>query len=208
MRLLLLIIAVTLTGLGLAQEHVEQTAGWVPTRPGKIVFRSHGTAHVLDDSSIQLGGDSRWQEFTLYFEFQKPTQFQEIRVELLLPTWPAGPNRPRHHKRLLLFDVKPKLQNRDGQMESLEFSSCVYLGNPDDESTANCIDYLTDTGWTVPAFTPSVQSHQLAFKFAKPLALDGEHQMALTFDSGGSSELGVPSRLRVLFATTDHSKSE
>ena len=208
MRLLLLIIAVTLTGSGLAQEHVAQAAGWVPTRPGKIVFRSHGTAHVLNDSSVRLRGNSRWQEFTLYFEFQKPTQFQEIRVELLPPTLPVGRNRPRHDKRLLLFDVKPKLQNLNGQMESLEFSTCVQLGNPDDESTVNCIDYLTDTGWTVPAFTKSVQSHQLAFKFAKPLTPDGEHQLALTFDYGGSSELDVLSRLRVLFPATTHSKSK
>jgi hypothetical protein len=90
----------------------------------------------------------------------------------------------------------------------LQFSSCVYLGNSDDESTANCIDFLTDTGWTVAAFTQSVQSHQLALGFEKPVTLDGAHRMTLTFDSGGSPDLDVLSRLRVSFVATNHNKSE
>jgi hypothetical protein len=96
------------------------------------------------------------------------------------------------------------LQNRIGQMASLEFSSCVDLGNSDDESTASCIDSLTDTGWTVPAFTQSVQSHQLALRFERAMTLDDKQRMALTFDCGGSPELDVLTRLRVSFVATNH----
>jgi len=208
MRLLFFIVAVSLTALGLAQEQVAEPARWIPARPDKIAFRSPGTAQILDDHSVQLGGDPRWQEFTLYFEFRKPTRLQEIRVELLPPTSSADPNRPRQSKRLVLFEVKPQLETRLGQMTSMEFSSCVYLGDSDDESTANCIDSLTDTGWTVPAFTQSVPSHQLALRFEKPVTLDGKHRMALTFDSGGSPELDVLSRLRVSFVANKHDKSK
>ena len=121
MCLLFFIVAVSLTGFGLAHEQVAEPARWIPTRPDKIVFRSHGTAQILDDSSVQLGGDTRWQEFTLCFEFQKPTQLQEIRVELLPPTSSEDPNRPRQRKRLVLFDIKAQLENRIHQMTSLEF---------------------------------------------------------------------------------------
>ncbi len=206
MRLLFFILAMSLTALGLAQEQVAEPASWIPTRPDEIVFRSHGTAQILDDISVQLGGDPRWQEFTLYFRFQKPTHFQEIRVELLPPTSSPDISRPNQRKRLVLFDVKPQLENRIGQMASLEFSSCVYLGNSDDESTANCIDSLTDTGWTVPAFTQSVQSYQLALRFEKAMTLDDKHRLALTFNSGGSPELDVLSCLRVSFVATNHTK--
>ncbi|MCC6881684.1 MAG: hypothetical protein WBE58_17330 [Verrucomicrobiales bacterium] len=208
MRLLFFIIAVLLSALGIAQEQVAEPAKWIPTRPDKIVFRSLGTAQILDDRSVQLGGDTRWQEFTLYFKSQKPNQLREILVELLPPTPSVGPNRPRQRKRLVLFDIKPELENRTDQMTSLEFSDCVDLGNTEDGSPANCIDSLTDTGWTVPAFTQSVQSHQLALRFEKPVTLDGKHRIALTFDSGGSPDLDVLSRIRVSFVETNHNKSK
>ena len=206
MRFPFFIVVVSLTVIGLAQEQVAEPAKWIPARPDKIVFRSHGTAQILADSSVQLGGDTRWQEFTLYFKFQKPTQLQEIRVELMPPTSSADSNRPHQRKRLVLFDIKPQVENPIDQMTSLQFSSCVYLGNSEDESTANCIDFLTDTGWTVPAFTKSVQSHQLALRFEKAMTLDDKHRIALTFDSGGSPDLDVLSRLRVSFVATNHTK--
>jgi len=208
MRLLFFIVLVSPAMLVTAQEQVAEPARWIPTRPEKIVFQSHGTAQILEDRSVQLGGDARWQESTLYFRFPKSTLIQEMRVELLPPTSSADPNRPRQRKRLILFDIKPHLQNRLDQMTSLEFSSCVYLGNADDESTANCIDSLTDTGWTAPAFTQSLQSHQLALRLKKPLTLDDEQRMALTFDTGGSPDLDVLSRLRVSFVPTSQIQSK
>ena len=133
---------------------------------------------------------------------------QEIRVELLPSPSSTASNRPSQRKQIVLFDVKPQFENRFGQMELSHFSSCDYLGNRDDESTTNCIDNLTDTGWMVPAFTRTFQSHQLVFRFAEPKELVGEHRMALTLDSGGSPELDVLSRLRVSFVAADHNRSK
>jgi hypothetical protein len=119
------IVVVSLTALGLAQEQVAEPEKWIPARPDKIVFRSHGTAQILEDSSVQLGGNTLWQEFTLDFGFQKPIQVQEIRIELLPPTQSADSNRPHQHKRLVLFEIKPQVENRVNQMTTLQFSSCV-----------------------------------------------------------------------------------
>jgi len=104
---------------------------------------------LLEDHSVRLEGDVSWQEVHLQFEFDKPTNVEEIRLELLSVDSPTGPQFGRGGDELMLFDVKPSIEDQTGKSTSIDFASCTYLQNPSDETTGNCIDQLSDTGWKV-----------------------------------------------------------
>ena len=100
---------------------------------------------------------------------------------------------------MILFEVKAELEKQTGESTSQEFSSCVSLLNPDDETTTNCIDYLSDTGWTVPALSADAEAHTLVLRFDEPVTLQPGQRLVLSVDSGGSKEFAVLNRIRFAF---------
>lgn len=171
---------------------------WRPTPPQKISV-TKGSARVLDDHSIRLEGSVESQEVTAHFAFDKPTVLKDLRLELLPVDTPAGRQFGRGGDTLLLFDVKAGVVNETGQWKSRDFSSCISLLNPDDQTTMHCIDYLSDTGWTVPALPESVEAHTLVLTFSEVVTLQPNEQLVLSVDSGGSQELSVLNRIRFAF---------
>ncbi|MEZ6091671.1 MAG: SUMF1/EgtB/PvdO family nonheme iron enzyme [Pirellulaceae bacterium] len=170
---------------------------FVPTKPTKVDFVSSGTSEILNDGSVQLSDSGNWQEFNLRFAAADlPTAIQTMRLEI----FPPASSQSRSDKTVMLSDVKPWLTLKSGKTTSLEFVSCKYLGDAEDESTVNCIDWLSDTAWKVPAFSEQNTSHQLVLRFADPIVIDDASELGITIDAGGSAELGTLSRVRVLFA--------
>ena len=179
-------------------DHTEKPASWIPARPQKITVTS-GSASMLDDQSIRLEGNDRWQEVTSHFVFDKSTTVDELRLELLPIDTPSGPQFGRGGEQLILIDVKAGVQKQTGEWKSCDFSSCISLLNPDDQTTIHCIDYLSDTGWTVPALPENAKAHTLVLSFDEPVMLQPSERLVLTVDSGGSKELAVFNRIRFAF---------
>ncbi len=179
-----------------------EPSDWIAARPEKVTVASAGTARTLDDHSVRLEGDVNWQDATLQFAFDKPTNVQEIRLELLPIDSPTGPQFGRGGSKLILFDVKPGIEDQSGKYTSLEFDSCKYLQNPNDDSTDDCIDYLSDSGWTVPQLANGAAVHELVLRFQEPISPQPNQRLMLTIDSGGSAELAVLNRIRFSFRTT------
>ena len=172
--------------------------GCNPSHPEKIEWASKGFAKVLSDNSIQLRGAKQWQEFTLYFRPQMLTDIKRVRLEVLPPANPQ----PRGDKKLMLFDVKPHLENNEQETTPLEFQQCRFLGNEDDDTAGHCIDFVSDTGWTVPPFADRKTGHELVLEFDKAVAVRGGDMFALTIDSGGADDLLTLSRVRVSLSGT------
>lgn len=141
----------------------------------------------------------RWQEASLQFEFDKSTSVEEIRLEILPVDSPAEPQFGRGGRKLTLFDVKPSIEDQTGKSSSLDFTSCTYLQNPNDETTAGCIDHLTDTGWQVPNLPADAAAHELVLRFMKPIKLRAGQRLTFTIDAGGADELAVLNRIRFAF---------
>ena len=181
------------------QRDRDDHSSWIPARPVKAAFSSEGTAKLLNDHSVRLEGAVSWQEVNLQFEFDKPTNVEEIRLEILPVDSPTGPQFGRGGDELMLFDVKPSIENTTGKFTSLDFASCTYLQNPSDDTTVNCIDYLSDTGWKVPPLPADETAHELVLRFEKPIALRADQRLTLTVDSGGAKELAVLNRIRFAF---------
>lgn len=177
----------------------NEQAKWIPARPIEATVSKDGTARILEDYSVRLEGDVRWQEASLQFAFDKSASVEEIRLEILSVDSPAGPQFGRGGRKLMLFDVKPSIEDQAGQSSSLDFTSCTYLHNPGDETTASCIDHLTDTGWNVPNLPPDAVAHELVLRFEKPIRLHAGQRLTLTVDSGGADELAVLNRIRFAF---------
>lgn len=175
-----------------------EPAPWVSASPKKVSLTSAGTAHILDDHSVRLSSDVQWQEATLQYAFEKPSTIEEIRLEILPTESPSGPQFGTGGRKLILFDVKPSMDRPAGKRTSLEFSSATYLQDPEDETTANCIDFLTDTGWTVPT-SQEAEAHVLVMRLSKPIQLQADQRLTLVIDSGGSDELAVFNRIRFSF---------
>ena len=180
------------------RHHTKEPVNWIPARPQKTTVSS-GSARIIDDHSVRLEGDVAWQEASLQFAFDKPTNVQEIRLEILPVDSPTGPQVGRGGQELMLLDVKPSIEDQTGKFTSLDFASCTYLQNPSDETAANCIDYLDDTGWKVPKLPAEASAHELVLRFEKPIALRADHPLTLTVDSGGAKELAVLNRIRFAF---------
>lgn len=140
-----------------------------------------------------------WQEVSLQFEFDKPTNVEEIRLETLPVDSPAGPQFGRGGNKLMLFDVKPSIEDQDSKFTSLNFDSCTYLQYPIDETTADCIDYSSDTGWKAPPLPADATAHELILRFEEPIMLRADQRLTLTIDSGGADDLAVLNRIRFAF---------
>ncbi|WP_442508631.1 SUMF1/EgtB/PvdO family nonheme iron enzyme [Novipirellula sp. SH528] len=174
-------------------------SSWIPARPIKASVSKEGTAKILKDHSVRLEGDVQWQEASLQFAFDKSTSVKEIRLEILLVESPEGPQFGRGGNELMLFDVKPSIEDQAEKSSSLAFASCTYLQNPSDETTAGCVDHLTDTGWKVPSLPADATAHELVLRFEKPITLRAGQRLTLTVDSGGSDDLAVLNRIRFAF---------
>ena len=179
-------------------DHTEKPVSWIPARPLKTTV-STGSAIIFPDHSVGLEGDVTWQEATTHFAFNNSTTLDELRLELLPVDSPAGPQYGRGGEKLILFDVKAELEKQTGEWTSQEFSSCVSLLNPDDETTTNCIDNLSDTGWTVSALSADAEAYKLVLKFDEPVTLQPGERLVLSVDSGGSKEFAVLNRIRFAF---------
>jgi hypothetical protein len=105
-------------------NHTRNTARWMPARPLKTTVSS-GSARIIDDHSVRLEGDVQWQEASLQFAFDKPTNVQEIRLEILPVDSPTGPQFGRGGQELMLFDVKPGIEDQTGKFTSLDFANCT-----------------------------------------------------------------------------------
>ena len=96
---------------------IENPVNWIPARPLKTTVSS-GSARILDDHSIRLEGDVTWQEATTHFAFDKPTTVDELRLELLPVDSPLGPQFGRGGEKLILFDVKARVEKQTGESTS------------------------------------------------------------------------------------------
>jgi beta-lactamase regulating signal transducer with metallopeptidase domain len=177
----------------------NSSSSWIPVRPIKVTVSSEVSAKVLDDDSVRFEGDVQWQEANLQFKFDKPMIVEEIRLELLPVDSPSGPKFGRGGDKMVLFDVKPSIEDQSGKSSGIDFDDCTYLQNPSDETTANCIDYLSDTGWEVPSLSADATSHALVLRFANPITLRADQLLNLTVDSGGADEFAVLNRIRFAF---------
>ena len=136
-----------------------------------------------------------WHEFTLYFQFAKATTIEHIRLESMS----SKHTQTNSGEMQLLFDVKPQLQNLKGAFTQFEFKNCIILGNRNDDTTSNCIDSQTDTGWKVPAFEEDQLSHELEMQLRKPETIDGDHLSGITIDLEGTTKKDMKSCIRVSF---------
>ena len=167
--------------------------------PKKVVWSSKGSANVLDDHSIELRGSNDWQEVTLHFQ---PPELAKIK-RVLLEVLPSTRSHANGDRELVLFDIKPHLERVENGTTRLKFRSCRFLGNEADETAANCIDVLSDTGWTVPDFVGNDACHQLVLELRKPVTVQRDNMFALTIDSGGAPDLKQLSPLRISFSGTN-----
>ncbi len=129
----------------------------------------------------------------------EPAKIKRVLLEVLPSTRPHA----NGDQRLVLFDIKPHLERIENGTTQLEFRSCRFLGNEADETAANCIDFLSDTGWTVPDFVGKEACHQLVLELPKPVTVQRDNMFAITIDSGGAPDLKPLSRIRVSFCGTD-----
>ena len=178
------------------RDVANKNARWMRASPKKVTWSSKGYVSIRDDHSIELRGSKDWQEFTLYFQPPKLAQIKQVRLELL----PTERSRATGDQRLVLFDVRPHLDSVENGSTPLRFARCRFLGNEADEAAANCIDYLSDTGWTVPDFVGRDASHQLVMDLSKPTTIQRDSMFAITIDSGGAPDLKQLSRIRVSFS--------
>lgn len=192
-------VAAILATTVLAEQPAKTDVRWVQSSPEKVVLSTEGSAKVLDDHSVELPGSNNWQEFTLYFQPPELAQISRVLLEVL----PSERSRANGDQRLVLFDVKPHLESEEKATTQLEFKRCRFLGDEADETAANCIDFLSDTGWTVPDFVGKDACHQLVFELCEPITVQRNKMIAITIDSGGAPDLKALSRVRVSFSGTD-----
>lgn len=176
----------------------EKNAVWIPEKPVHIKWTSGGKSNILEDHSVQLTRSVGWQECTLYFQFSEPTTIEKMQLEWM----PLQDPKAYSEKELILFDVKPHLKHHSGDFTQLEFKNCTFLGNPDDSTIANCIDFLTDTGWKIPAFEEQQLPHVLVMQLSKPVTISSHQEFGITMDLSASTKKTSQTRFRVSF--NDH----
>ncbi len=183
----------------LAKPPADADTQWVYSGPEKVVWSSVGLAQILTDHSIELQKKANgWQEFTLYFRPPEHAQISRVSLEVL----PSVPSRKEGDHRVVLFEVKANLESDQKAATQLEFKSCRFAGNEADDTAANCIDFLSDTGWTVPDFVGNDACHQLVFELSEPITVQRNNMFAITIDSGNAPDIKALSRVRVAFAGT------
>lgn len=171
---------------------------WVQPRPEKIAWNSEGTSEVLADNSIQLQGAKEWQEFSVRFARPPLVEISHVRLEVLTSSGELA--QTGEEAEMVLFDVKPFSKSGKDKATALEFDSCTYLGDENDTTASNCIDWLSDTGWTVPALNAQEACHTLVLDFAQPIALEANSKLEFCIDSGGAADLKTLPRVRLSFA--------
>jgi formylglycine-generating enzyme required for sulfatase activity len=180
-----------------AEQPANLNPRWVHASPTKVVWSSEGSAEVLKDHSIELTGSKAWQEVTLHYQFPELVEITRVLLEVL----PSSRPRENVDQRMVLFDVKPHLKGDEKTTtRQLEFKSCRFLGNEADDTVANCIDFLSDTGWTVPDFVGKDACHQLVLELGEPITVQRNGMFAITIDSGSAPGLKALSRVRVSFS--------
>ncbi len=185
-----------------ANKVPSSTHLFIAAKPKHVNFVSSGTSEILNDRSVQLNQTDRWQEYALHFSpADLPSKVSVVQLEIL----PSDSAQSINSKPAMLAEVKPHLKQSDGQTIQLEFSKCTFTGDVNDDSTANCIDYLSDTGWKVPEFTDKHRVHQLLLHLEKPVEMENMTEFAITIDAGGAEQFSALSRVRVSFAdATSH----
>lgn len=183
--------------------HTEKPASWIPGRPQKTTV-SGGSFSILDDHSVRLEGNVTWQEVTTHFGFDQPTTVDELRLELLPVDPPSGSQLGRGGEELILSEVTARLEKQTGKPTIHAFSSCISLLNPEDDLTIHCIDFLSDTGWIVPALPADAEAHSLVLRFDEPVTLQPDERLVLTVDSGGAQKSAVFNRIRFSFHQASH----
>ena len=171
---------------------------WTPARPLKTTV-STGSAIIHTDHSVGLSGDVTSQELTSSFAFNGSTTLDELRLELLPIDSPAGQKFGRGGEKLILSEVTARLEKQTGKPRIHEFSSCISLLNPEDDLTIHCIDFLSDTGWIVPALPADAEAHSLVLRFDEPVTLQPDERLVLSVDSGGAQKFAVLNRIRFSF---------
>ncbi|MFO1003062.1 MAG: M56 family metallopeptidase [Planctomycetaceae bacterium] len=184
-------------------DHTEKPASWIPGRPQKTKV-SGGSFSILDDHSVRLEGNVTWQEVTTYFAFDEPTTVDEVRLELFPVDSPSGPQLGRGGEELILSEVTARLEKQTGKPTIHEFSSCISLLNPEEDLTIHCIDFLSDTGWIVPALPADAEAHSLVLRFDEPVTLQPDERLVLSVDSGGAQKFAVLNRIRFSFHQASH----
>ncbi len=170
---------------------------FITAKPKQVTFASSGTSEILNDQSVQFNQTDRWQEFTLHFSpTDLPSKISVVQLEIL----PSDSAPSNNSKPPMLVEVKPYLQQQDDKTIQLEFSKCTFTGDSNDDSTANCIDFLSDTGWKVPEFTDKHRAHILLLDLEKPIETGNVKELAITIDAGGAGQFAALSRVRVSFA--------
>ena len=190
------IVAAILAPAVRAEQPASTVARWVQSSPRNVLWSSKGSAKVLDDFSVELQESNDWQEVTLHFHPPELATIKRVLLEVLPSTRPHA----NGDQRLVLFEIKPHLERVEGRTTQLEFRSCRYLGNEADETAANCIDFLSDTGWIVPDFAGTGAGHQLVLELREPATVQRNNMFAITIDSGGAPDLKQLSRIRVSFS--------
>ncbi len=193
------VLAILTPTLG-AEQPDNMNARWVQQSPTKVVWTSEGSATVLKDHSIELPGSNAWQEVTLHFQFPEQVEITRVLLEVL----PSSRPRANGDQGMMLVELKPHLAgDEQATTQQLEFKSCRVLGNTADDTAANCIDFLSDTGWSVPEFVGKDACHQLVLELSESITVECNNRFAITIDSGGAPDLQALSRVRVSFSGRD-----
>lgn len=187
-----------------AEEMPSSTLQFIAAKPSHVTIASSGTSEIRNDRSVQFNQSDRWQEFTLHFSpADLSSKVSAVQLEIL----PSDSVSSSDMKSTMLFEVKPHLKQKDGKTIQLEFSKCTFTGDANDDSTANCIDSLSDTGWKVPEFTDEHRVHFLLFHLDRPIETGNVNELAITIDSGGAEQFSALSRVRVSFADANSKSS-
>lgn len=169
---------------------------WVQSKPAKVVWSSKGSSEFLKDNSIQLQGPADWQEFAVHLSPPALAEITHVRLEILT----SEKEKQDTDARMMLFEVKPSLVDEHDGDKPLEFESCQVLGDPKNAAAANCIDHLSDSGWTVPETAGKEACHSLILELQEPVRIENGKFFSLRIDSGGAPGLKTLPRVRVSFS--------
>ncbi|MEM7558403.1 MAG: hypothetical protein AAF394_04715 [Planctomycetota bacterium] len=178
------------------QASVSNSRYWVQSKPAKVVWSSKGSSEFLKDNSIQLQGPADWQEFSVHLPPPALAEITHVRLEVLT----SEKEKQDTDARMMLFEVQPSLVDEHDGEKPLEFQSCQVLGDPKNVSAANCIDHLSDSGWTVPETAGKEACHSLILKLREPVRIENGKFFSLRIDSGGATGLKTLPRVRVSFS--------
>ncbi|MCA9063086.1 MAG: M48 family metalloprotease [Planctomycetaceae bacterium] len=179
---------------------------WQLRRRDRLMSVNGEGWETLSDGSIQFSLPSpNWSAPQLWFPFAAATKLNAVRLELLPDTRFSDKRLGRIPDReLQVFEVKATVVRTDGSEEVVEFASCNSTSAADPSELQNCIDFLSNTGWAVPALKTDEDRHRLIFTFREPVVLNADDHLRLEVDSGGSNTLDTLARIRFAFEEDGH----